>query len=114
MSKPWRLTRQAEASLADIALRTFETFGPRQAAACEDDLIRRCIDIADGTAMSRSCRHLIDPDLPEDLRFTRSGQHFIVFVEGAGSVIIVDFLHSRSDLPGKLTALADPETRCGH
>jgi hypothetical protein len=26
------------------------------------------------------------------LRFTRANQHFVVFVEGAGQVIIVDFL----------------------
>ena len=114
MSKPWRLTRQAEASLADIARWTLEIFGSRQAAAYEEDLVRRCRDIADGTAISQGCRQLIDPALPEDLRFTRSGRHFIVFVEGPDSVIVVDFLHSRSDLPRRLAALADRETRPGH
>lgn len=114
MSKPWRLTRQAEASLVDIALWTLQTFGPRQAAAYEEDLIRRCVDIANGTATSRGCRQLIDPALPEDLRFVRSGQHFIVFVEGPDSVIIVDLLHARSDLPRRLAALADHETRRRH
>ena len=68
---------------------------------------------------------MIDPALPEDLRFSRAGRHFIVLIEGADSVTIVrehtqirfareDFLHSRSDLPGKLAALVDLETRCGH
>ena len=106
MSRPWRLTRQAETSLLEIALWTIETFGPKQAAAYEDDLIARCREIASGTAITQGCRQLIDPDLPEDLRFTRSGQHFIVFIEAAAQVIIVDFLHSRSDLPGKLAALS--------
>lgn len=111
MSKSWRLTRQAEASLVDIALRTFESFGSRQSAAYEEDLIKRCIDIADGTAISQGCRQLIDPSLPEDLRFTRSGRHFIVYIEDSDSVIIVDFLHSRSDLSRRLAALAAREIR---
>lgn len=111
MSKSWRLTRQAEASLVDIALWTLENFGSRQSAAYEEDLIRRCIDIADGTAISQGCRQLIDPSLPEDLRFTRSGQHFVVYIEDSDRVIIVDFLHSRSDLPRKLAALAGSDTR---
>ncbi len=108
MSKPWRLTRAAEASLIDIARWTVETFGPRQADAYEEDLIATCRDIAAGTALSQDCRRLIDPDLAEDLRFSRCGQHFIVFVEDPDQVIIIDFLHSRSDLPGKLAALQGP------
>lgn len=89
----------------EIALWTFETFGSRQAAAYEDDLIARCREIASGAAITQGCRQLIAPNLAEDLRFARSGQHFIVFIEDAEQVVIVDFLHSRSDLPGKLTAL---------
>ena len=92
-------------SLVEIARWTIETFGPRQAAAYEEDLIARCSDIAAGTAITQGCRQLIDPDVPEDLRFTRAGQHFIVFIEEAAQVIIVDFLHARSDLPGKIAAL---------
>jgi plasmid stabilization system protein ParE len=114
MSRPWRLTRQAEASLTEIARWAFETFGPRQAAAYEDGLIARCNDIAAGSAPSQDCRRLIAPDLPEDLRFTRSGQHFIVFIEDAALVIIVDFLHSRADLPWKLAALPDPRSGRGN
>ena len=109
MPKPWRLTRAAERSLIDIALWTVETFGPRQAAAYEEDLISVCRDIAAGIAQSQDCRRIFDPDLPEDLRFARAGQHFVVFVEGAEQVIIIDFLHSRSDLPGKLAVLQDPK-----
>lgn len=108
MPKPWRLTKQAEASLTEIARWTIETFGPRQATAYEDDLITTCRDIAAGTALSQDCRRLIDPDLAEDLRFTRAGQHFIVFTEDEEQLIIIDFLHSRSDLPRRLTSLAAP------
>jgi len=105
IAKPWRLTRQAEESLTDIARWTLDTFCPRQADAYEADLIDRCSSIASGTALSQSCRALLDPDLPEDLRFTRAGQHVVVFIEDAERVIIVDFLHVRSDFPAKLDRL---------
>lgn len=106
MPKPWRLTRGAEASLAEIARWTVETFGPRQAAAYEDDLIAVCIAIASGTALTQDCRRIVDPDLPEDLRFARAGQHFVIFIDGAEQVVIVDFLHVRSDLPRRLADLS--------
>jgi toxin ParE1/3/4 len=109
MPKAWRLTRRAESSLVEIARWTQETFGPRQAEAYEADLIARCAGIASGEAPSQDCRRLIDPDLPQDLRFTRAGQHFIVFVETPDQVIVIDVLHSRSDLSRRLAALASPK-----
>lgn len=114
MPKPWRLTRQAEAFLIDIALWTIETFGSRQAQAYEEDLIARCSGVALGNVTSQSCRAIIDPDLKEDLRFTRSGQHFIVFIEDNNSIIIVDFLHGRSDLPAKLASLEKQKPEQNH
>ncbi|QRI64523.1 type II toxin-antitoxin system RelE/ParE family toxin [Shinella sp. PSBB067] len=105
MPKSWRLTRQAEASLVEIARWTLETFGPRQATAYEEDLIARCEEIAARVAMSQDCRRIIDTELPEDLRFARCGQHFVIFVEDAQQVIIIDFLHARSDLPRRLEAI---------
>ena len=108
MPKPWRLTRTAEQSLIAIAGWTYETFGPHQAEAYEADLIAACRGIANGTARSQDCRRLIDPDLPEILRFTRCVQHFIVFIEYSEHVIVVEFLHRRSDLPKRLAALPDP------
>lgn len=109
MPKPWRLTKRAETALIDIARWTIETFGPRQAAAYEDDLIATCRGIAEGTNLSQSCRQLIDPDLHEDLSFARAGQHFVVFVEDIKQVIIIDFLHSRADLPRRLANLPLPK-----
>jgi plasmid stabilization system protein ParE len=114
MPKPWRLTRRAESALTDIARWTIETFGPRQAAAYEDDLIATCRGIAEGTNLSQSCRQLIDPDLHEDLRFARAGQHFVVFVEDIKQVIIIDFLHSRADLPRRLANLPLPKDGAEH
>lgn len=106
MQKPWRLTRTAEASLIDIAHWTLKTFGPAQASAYEEDLIARCEEIANGTALTQDCRLLIDPHLSEDLRFARAGQHFIVFVEYPEQIIIIDLLHSRSDIPRHLAELS--------
>lgn len=114
MHKPWRLTHAAERSLIDIAIWTVETFGPRQAAAYEEDLIAACRRIAAGTAQFQDCRRIIDPDLHEDLRFARAGQHFVVFVEDAEQVIIIDFLHSRSDLPRHLANLSPRRSDIDH
>lgn len=105
--KPWRLTLQAEASLTDIARWTFDTLGPRQAEAYEEDLIARCGQIADGTAPWQSCRWVIDPALPEELSFTRAGQHLVVFVELPETIALVDFLHGRSDRPTRLARLVE-------
>jgi toxin ParE1/3/4 len=107
MPKHWRLTRQAEASLTEIARWTLETFRSRQATACADDLIAHCAEIAAGTALTQDCRRLIDPTFPEDLRFARAGQHFVVFINYPEQVIIIDFLHGRSDLPRRLATLTD-------
>jgi len=111
MPKPWRLTRQASLAIEEIARWTTETFGPRQAAAYLEDLIARCAEIAAGTAITQDCRRLIDPDLPEDLRFTRAGQHFVVFVEDPDQIIVIDLLHSRSDLPSRLGRLRADKAR---
>lgn len=93
--------------LAEIAEWTLGTFGPRQAEASEEDRIARCGEIASGRAHTQDCRRLIDPDLPEDLRFARCGQHFIVFVETDAQVTIIDFLHNRTDLPRQLSGLSE-------
>jgi plasmid stabilization system protein ParE len=99
---PWRLTRQAQSTLIDIALWTAQTFGERQANAYEADLIERCDAIAAGTAPSRSCREIWDATLDPRLRTVRSGGHFVVLIESSDVVVIVDFIHARADLPERL------------
>jgi len=104
--RPWRLTKLAERSLVDIARWTIETFGPRQAEAYEADLLQACRSIAAGEAVSVSCRALVEDSVSEDLRFVRSGQHFIVYLDLRTDVVVVDFLHARSHLDRHLMALA--------
>ncbi|SFR64377.1 type II toxin-antitoxin system RelE/ParE family toxin [Litoreibacter janthinus] len=104
MSRSFRLTRRAEDSLVAIARWTFDTFGPRQADLYEAELIHRCEAIAMGEAVSQSCA-LLCPEV-EDMRFARAGEHFVVFLDRPDAVIVIDILHSRSDLPGHVRALA--------
>jgi plasmid stabilization system protein ParE len=104
MSRDFRLTRRAEASLTAIARWTVETFGARQAELYEAELLDRCQAILDGIAHSRSCAALVDG--AGDLRFTRAGAHYLVFLDQPDALIIVDILHSRSNLPRHVAALS--------
>lgn len=103
MSRFFRLTRRAEDSLVEIARWTIEKFGPRQADIYEAEFLSRCEAIVNGLAHSRSCSILVDD--AADLRYLRAGEHFLVFLERPEEVIIVDILHSRSDLPRHIAAL---------
>ncbi|MEZ0468604.1 type II toxin-antitoxin system RelE/ParE family toxin [Phaeobacter sp. SYSU ZJ3003] len=104
MSRSLRLTRRAEASLVEIAKWTIEQFGPKQAELYENEVLTRCQAILNGQAHSRSCAVLVDE--AADLRFARAGEHFLVFLDQPDEVIIADILHSRSDLPRHVAALA--------
>ncbi len=108
MSRSFRLTRRAEASLVEIARWTIENFGLRQAELYEVELLSRCEAILTGRVHSRSCAVFVDD--AEDLRFVRAGEHFLVFLERPEELIIVDILHSRSDLPRHVAALTALKT----
>lgn len=104
MSRSFRLTRRAEASLIEIAKWTIEKFGLKQAELYESEVLSRCQAILNGQAHSRSCAGLVDDAV--DLRFARAGEHFLVFLDRPDELIIVDILHSRSDLARHVAALA--------
>jgi len=104
MSRSFRLTLRAEDSLVDIARWTIAVFGPRQAEIYEAELLLRCEAIVNGQAHSRSCASLVNNAV--DLRFCRAGEHFLVFLAQPDEIIIVDIMHSRSDLPRHVAALA--------
>ena len=78
---------------------------PRQADAYEKDLIQCCERIAGGVARRQSCTALVD-GIDKDLFFTRRTT-FRGVLERKDEVIIVDFLHSRSNLPAKLRHIED-------
>jgi plasmid stabilization system protein ParE len=104
VTRSFRLTRKAEDSLFDIACWTIERFGVRQADLYETELVARCESLARGDAVSRSCAILVD-DYEVELRYARAGEHFVVFLERSTEILVVDFLHSRSDLPRHIAAL---------
>lgn len=89
--------------LPKIARWTIKNFGLRQAELDEAELLNRCNAILNGQAYSRSCAILVD-DI-DDLRFVRAGEQFLVFLDQPDEVVIVDILHSRSDLPRHLAGL---------
>lgn len=89
--------------MAGIAAWTYDQFGPRQADIYAAEVIARCEGIARGEVVSRSCAVLIAG--ADDLRYARVGEHFVVFLDQADVVIVVDFLHGRSDLPRHIAAL---------
>ncbi|UOA33575.1 hypothetical protein DSM110093_03404 (plasmid) [Sulfitobacter sp. DSM 110093] len=103
MSRPFRLTRRAEASLTEMARSTIETFGRREAELYEAGLLNGCERILNGQAHSRSCAVLVDD--VEDLRFMRAGEHFLVFLDRSDEVIIVGTFQSPSDLPRLVASL---------
>ena len=104
MIRPFRLTRRAEASLVEIARWTIDRFGPHQADVYEQELIARCQAITEGRVASRSCSLLVEEAV--HLRYVRAGEHFLVYLDQPDSVIIIDILHSRCDLPRHVSALA--------
>ena len=106
--RPVRSTRAAEASLGEIADWTLETFGAAQALSYEAELLSRYDAIAEGRAHSRDCSALA----PEGrgLRYVRAGEHFLVYAEREDDIVIVEVLHSRSDLPFRLAKLADKQS----
>ncbi|MFY0636906.1 type II toxin-antitoxin system RelE/ParE family toxin [Maricaulis maris] len=107
MGRDWRLTPLAEQSLREIARWTIETFGQNQAAAYMNDLIARCSELANGQAFEQNCSQLVDSAMPEDMCFSRCGQHFIVFVRDSDFVTIIEILHARSNLPARLSNLGE-------
>lgn len=105
-ARTWRLLPAVYASLEDIGEWTQARFGARQADIYLDVLIARCAAIAEGTVQGRNCRMILGADVPEDLHFAQAGQHFVVFVETADEIVVIAFLHQRSDLPKWVAKLA--------
>ena len=98
-------TPTAEQTLEDIALWTVENFGPRQAETYVSALLDRCEALTDGDSFYRkpasfSARF---PETP--LLLAKAESHFIVFAELGDELVIIDFLHERSDLPNKIKML---------
>ena len=101
-----RLTGRARAAFRDIGQWTDQRFGHQQAARYLEEIAEQIQSLADGRIVGRDCRILVAADLPENLRFTRAGRHFIIYVQTDGEIVVLDFLHQAMDLPGKIAALS--------
>lgn len=98
-------TEIAENSLFEIAIWTLEHFGNRQADAYQRELVEKCDGLARGDVTSQNCSLLIGPHVAADMRFARAGSHVIVFVESKDEIVVMDFVHQREDLAGKMRGL---------
>lgn len=110
--KPWRLTPQAEQSLAEIAEWTVRQFGPRQAAAYRDSLIERIDRLTAGRLPhARSCSVLFqgEPDAGNfaGLTYYREGSHHLILRDAPEELVVLDILHVGMDLERHLSVLTD-------
>ena len=98
-------TDTAANSLYEIAIWTVKHFGNRQADVYQRELVDCCARLARGDVPSQSCSVLIGADLAADMRLARAGAHIVVFVDSKDEIVVMDFVHQREDLAGKVTAL---------
>ncbi len=105
--KPVAISDRAARSLDRIASFSKDAFGAVRGDRYIADLLRRCRAVANGRAQHQSCRRQFADDLREDLRFTRSGRHYIIFVDTPSKILIVDFLHQSADIVRRL--IKEPE-----
>lgn len=91
--------------MVDIGAWTEDKFGTRAADKYLERMIADCHAISKDNANHQSCRSAFGDDVPDDLHFSRSGRHFIIFVETTAEMVIVEFLHQSSDIGGKLGSL---------
>jgi toxin ParE1/3/4 len=107
MAKPFRLSPQAERSMADIGAWTVGRFGDEQAERYLEKLISRCVALSEDRLPHRSCRDHFAPDLRDDLRFISAGRHFVIFVEAPAELRILDFIHQSANVGGWLKELPE-------
>ena len=102
MKRGFVLSERAAQSFRAIGRYTRDRYGREQMRFYLDGLLMRCQAIAEGTAHHQSCRAIFADDLREDLRFARAGSHYVIYLETASEVVIVDFLHQSADIAGRL------------
>lgn len=105
--KRWRLTTQAEMTLADIAEWTARHFGVAQAIAYRDALIDRINKLASGQPPhGRPCDVLLrGKRSAAGLRYYREGSHYLVFREREDTLVVLDFFHGHMDLDHHIAEL---------
>ena len=105
MSRKFELTEFAKSNLIDIVVWTIERFGAQQAERYELLLINTCEGIADQSVQVRDCSYLTGDVQPSGIMFARAGRHFVLFQETEDRIVVLDFLHSASELVSQVKAL---------
>ena len=98
----YRFSDAASRSFREIAHYSRKTFGDLRGRAYMAAILAVCDGIAGGGVVTRSCRAAFADDLRDDLRFARSGSHFVIFVVAANGVTIIDFLHQSADIGNRI------------
>lgn len=101
-SRGYRISTNAAKSFREIGIYTRKRYGRDQMRFYLGGLLGRCKAIAAGGVHHQSCRTMFADDLREDLRFTRAGEHYVIFIETAQEVLIVDFIHQAADVAKRL------------
>ncbi|MEX2617093.1 MAG: type II toxin-antitoxin system RelE/ParE family toxin [Alphaproteobacteria bacterium] len=109
--KSIRVTRRAQAQLADIFLYSIEHWGDSIAERYRDSLIARLHALAAGEPPAgRSCGLLISPGRSDiGLKYFREGGHFIVYRETADTLIVLDFIHQSRKLDDIIDRLTNSD-----
>ena len=100
--KSYVLSVRAERSLDGIAAHSLERFGKRRGDRYVADLLERCQAVASGHVPHQSCRAHFADDLREGLLFVQAGRHFVIFMQAATQVFIIDFIHQNADIGDRL------------
>ena len=86
----FRLSRQAEADLLDIAAYTLRTWGQEQAIRYIDELEAACHRLADNPEVGRACDYV-----RPGLRRMEHGRHVLFYRIEAKEILVVRVLHQR-------------------
>lgn len=100
-----RFTRRARAELLEIALWTYQTFGPQQAEKYEELLIRRLQGAASKELHTRTADQLTGDKTLADIELVTAGRHLIFFIRSESRCTVISVLHDSVDLPRHLDNL---------
>ena len=85
---------------------TADTFGEAQAVTCSDQLVARIEALASAGPRARPCTFLMRGNADAaGLSYYREASHFLILLETADTLTVVEILHGRMDLDRHLRRL---------
>lgn len=92
------LSALAERRLIEIAEYTAKRYGAAQVLTYETEIAERLAAAAKGRARLRPLASLSGQDRHESLFVLRAGQHFLILAQRSDHLLVLDIVHTRSDL----------------